>query len=139
MVSKSQTRLSNFHFSYLYTHMFFSSWNYVVLFCSQVIEEQYTNALMCCRQVFTPQNCRFPALYVQWSEMNVKEKLKKTFINSKLHRIMARTVLPENVFCYIKELNLWFPLSNCLAKVWTIFIMVLFSFHLKLYMTKSEA
>ena len=52
---------------------------------------------------------------------------------------MASTVLPENVFCYIKELNLWFPLSNYLAKVWTNFIMVLFSFHLKLHMTKSEA
>ena len=51
-VKKSQTRLRNF--SYLYTHMFFSSWKYVVLFCSQVIEE-YTCALMCCRQVFKPQ------------------------------------------------------------------------------------
>ena len=52
---------------------------------------------------------------------------------------MASTMLSENLFCYIKGLNLWFPLSNNLAKVWTNFIMVLFSFHLKLHMTKSEA
>ena len=52
---------------------------------------------------------------------------------------MTSTVLSENVFCYIEGLNLWFPLSNYLAKVWTNFIMVLFSFRLKLHMTKSEA